>query len=322
MAPLTSFLIDEYSIRGALLLLAGLWLNICVVGALLRPINTYHESNPSGTNENEDVDENDENVPSTTGNCDIEIKVIPCETNEHTSNDMNEESAERMKVNAEENVDERKISSRQQKRMVQSKSEHSHLVTTVQIENLKRMASQERSIKKVHVSNPIIAALKAESRAFVKSPLTSSLPNGLHMQHPKEETAPQDNKARSLFGSNMSITSLLYRGDSIYDLNSVVSRTNTALDKDLTQDTLDEPKSTYLQFLFSPLLMRDLFILGCGYYAYYTPIVSFPAYGDEMGINKFEIAWTVGLIGKAQQCIRCRNNEIIRLQIHSVSHII
>ncbi len=293
MAPLISFLIDEFSIKGAMLLLGGLWLNICVVGALLRPISSYARTNRLSLPPDDDTEKefgNDDHdalveqkVPSV--RCDIKVQIIaptiPSEVKAEINSLTREEQEEWDKT-------------RRKLRIVQSKSEHDRITPKPGNQDPEKVNSMEESLEKAHLPSPFVAALKAENRLFTKTYLASSLPNALHIQHTIKENANADNKARSLFGSNISIPSLLYRGDSIMDLARA-----SALEKkpDGTQD-LGATKSTYLEFLINPLLIRDLFILGCGYYAYYTPIVSLPAYGKEMGIDKFEIAWTVGLIGK------------------------
>lgn len=59
LAPLVQLLIDLYSWRGALLVLSAFVANLCVCGALLRPITTLHFKEESSGEE------------KTTGKCTI-----------------------------------------------------------------------------------------------------------------------------------------------------------------------------------------------------------------------------------------------------------
>ena len=239
LAPVISFLIDTYSVRGAVLLLAGLWLHICCIGALLRPFDTSLA-----------YDECDEEI----GGCDLEVKVA-------SGDNKNQNHKDNSGGNIDSNLSQ-------------------------------KMKSTGELTNKLYMSNPTIAKLKGKHRM-----LGSSLPNELHIKSEKRRNVAEvNNMGITLFGSNLSVPGLLYRGNSIIDLNKVsrteVQETNT------THDDLGQAKASYLKFLSNQFLIRDVFVLGCGFYAYYTPIVALPAYGYELGMKKIDVAWTVGLIGK------------------------
>ncbi len=362
IAPLTSLLIGKYSIRGATLLLGGLWLNICVIGALLRPIDTgaagawqregagqggggggrgggpdeggggggglVEEGRPvsegvgGGGGDAEREEGTDPEVPEE-AKCDVEVNVIPCAEN-------NEGKREEGRCDDEEEEEENDRWKKPEPKMVTSQSEHVHLKARL-IQDLHPVLSSPSNGALgdgFKLSNPVIKALKIESglcpasvlhKPMTKTLLATSLPDALHVQHTLPPRTPElhrrqdPTRARSLFGSNVSIPSLLYRGESILDLSRPARTAAAAV---VAMDTTNNNhvvakaeeaqgpdaggSATYLEFLFNPTLLRELFILGCGCYAYYTPIVAFPAYGREMGIDTFEIAWTVGLIGERE----------------------
>ena len=217
LAPVLSFLIDTYSVRGAVLLLAGLWLNICCIGTLLRPFDTSLV-----------YDECEEEVEG----CDFEVRGASGGNNNW------------------------------------EQKENSGNIYSNQFQKTK--STGELNSKLHRSSNLTISKLKGEQRI-----LGSSLPNELHIKSEKRENVVEVNiTARTLFGSNLSVPNLLCRGNSIIDVNKV-SKTDAEV-TNATPDDIEETKSSYLQFLLNPSLIRDLFVLGCGFYAYYTPIIALP----------------------------------------------
>ncbi len=303
MVPLTSFLVEQYSIKGAMLILGGVWLNICVAGALLRPLSNTQDVTDVYSPETDeeykiaiekcDKCDTQHDVPQS--ECDIKINVIPCKNEDDECDSEIEKCDEEMNNNRNleksfENEKKIKI------KLPQSHSEHVKFNPEITEPLVKESKNESGSMKHIHISNPRIDALKREAGATSaaqrsKNLSATSLPNSLHVVHLNKNLP-------NLFGSNMSVANLLYRGNSMCDLTVISGPSKMKkLQKDAEDAETGSNRSSYKELLCNPYLIRDLFILGCGYYAYYTPIVSLPAYGAELGINKFEIAWTVGLIG-------------------------
>ncbi len=286
-----------------MLILGGVWLNICVAGALLRPLSNTQDvtdvyNNPSEVDGESKlaIDEKcdvDHDVPQS--ECDIKINVIPCKNEDDECGNEVVKGDEEMNNNrnVEENVENEKNI---KIKLPQSRSEHVKFNPDITEPLVKKDKNESGSMKHIHISNPRIDALKREAGATSaaqrsKNLSATSLPNSLHVVHLNKNLP-------NLFGSNMSVANLLYRGNSMCDLTVISGPSKMKkLQKDADDAETGSNKSSYKELLCNPYLLRDLFILGCGYYAYYTPIVSLPAYGAELGIDKFEIAWTVGLIG-------------------------
>ncbi len=208
MAPIMVYTIELYSIKGAMFILAGIWLNACVCGALLRPIKL----------------QNAEKIP---------------------------------------------------------------------FENRKPAKHNTSVTQKLYLLDAVL------------SPEEIEIGTDKNMQFTYIETEKDKEYAQSTVPPN-SIEIEIKTHDDISQ--QYVKDENHFCDLDLyTSQILSQQEnmssrnccqnSSYLKFLQNSQLMITLCVLGCGMYGYYTPIIIFPAYVHELGLERIKSAWLISALG-------------------------
>ena len=268
LAPLLSFLISYYGIRGTLILMGGLWLHLCVIGLLLRPLPKVRE-------------------------LEVEVKVesrrqsqvhVQCQCQRQGRKGSLLQSQDHCKAECQCQYD----GQCQQRSSLENGRPGK--VTELVLESVK--------VTKTYNSNKDLTSMGTGQ---------GETAHAITMQNSDavENKDALENKIQS--NPDICTKTLAYQKGTIVTPSNANQKPINATEgeEDLQSELLlstiiahdAQESNSYLSFLKNPPMWGLLMTMGCGFFGYYMPFVAIPLWAEETGLHRKSVALVISVVG-------------------------